>query len=143
MPDLVPLELAAAASAVYERTGSQKATGELLGLPRRTVCDIINGYGRWGKIATDASFTALRQEQKRIFQAAIPSILGQALERIEEKIVDCSAPQATYVFGVLSDKLALLNGESTANIAVRDTREVLNLDDLARSLSQELVKRRK
>jgi len=139
MPAPIPLERAAAASAVYERLGNQTATAEFLGMPRRTVGDIVNGYGRWCELATDSSFVALRHEQKRLFQAAIPSILGKALVNIEKKIVDASLGQSVYAFGVLSDKLALLNGESTNNVAIHGS--ISNLDDLANALRGELVKR--
>ena len=141
MPALVPLEKAAAASALFERIGNAQAVSETLGMPRTTVNDIVNGYGRWCEISTDASFVALRQEQKRLLQAAIPSILGQALVHIEEKLPLASAASATYIFGVLSDKLALLNGESTVNVSVHSTSEVANLDQIAEALRDTLLAR--
>lgn len=143
MPDLVPLELAAAASALHEYDGNAARVGRQLGMPQRTVYDIVHGYGRWSEVATDASFAALRLEQKRILQAASARNMSKAMVQIENTLDKCSAPQAAMVYGILFDKDRLMAGESTQNVGVRTTNEVLNLDQLAKSLSQELVKRRK
>ena len=143
MPAPVPLERAAAAAALYERSGNQHEVARRLDMPQRTVCDIVNGYGRWAEVATDSSFTALRLEQKRHLQAASAKIMSQALVRIEEKLPDASAPQAAMVYGILFDKDRLMAGESTANVGVRTSTEVLNLDELANALRGELVKRAK
>ena len=143
MPARTPLDKAAAAMVLYEQDGSQRRVAERLGMNKRTVCDIVSGYGRWKEVATDASFTQLRLEQKRHLQAASAVIMSQALVRIEEKLPDASAPQAAMVYGILFDKDRLMAGESTQNVGVRTSNEVLNLDKLAAALSTELVKRTK
>ena len=140
MPAPIPLEQAAAAVELYGRDGSQARVAAHLGMNKRTVCDIVGGYGRWREVATDASFTQLRLEQKRHLQAASAVIMSQALVRIEEKLPDASAPQAAMVYGILFDKDRLMAGESTQNVAIRGA-EISNLDDLANALRGELVKR--
>ena len=140
MPAPIPLEQAAAAVALYEHDGNAARVAGRLGMNRRTVSDIVGGYGRWKEVATDASFSQLRLEQKRHLQAASAVIMSQALVRIEEKLPDASAPQAAMVYGILFDKDRLMAGESTQNVAIRGA-EISNLDDLANALRGELVKR--
>ena len=140
MPALVPLEKAAAASALYDRIGSQQQVGEMLGMPRRTVRDIVTNYGRWAELAHDASYNQLRQEQKRNLQACTARIMADAMVQIEKRLPDASAPQAAMVYGILFDKDRLMAGESTQNMAIR-TNEVSNLDDLAERLRDTLIAR--
>ena len=142
MPELVPLEKAAAAEALYERLGNQKAVGDALGMPRETVRDIINGHNRWSEVRHDASYTALRLEQKRILQVAGTKLMSQALTQIEKRLPDASAPQAAMVYGILFDKDRLMAGASTQNIGVRTSNEISNLDSLADALRGELIKRK-
>lgn len=139
----VPLDLAATAQAMYDVDGSAARVAQQLGMPARTVSDIVRGFGRWSELATDASYADLRRQQKRILQAACATNMSKALVRIEEKINDCSAPQAAMVFGILFDKDRLMAGESTQNVAIRDTQGAMALDTIADKLRGELVKRRK
>ena len=143
MPAATPLDKAASAMALYELDGSASRVARRLDMPRGTVHDIVNGYGRWSEVANDSSFQQLRQEQKRHLQAASAKIMSQALVRIEEKLPDASAPQAAMVYGILFDKDRLMAGESTQNVGVRTTNEILNLDSIADALRGELVKRAK
>lgn len=138
----VPLDLAATAQAMYEIDGNASRVARQLGIPRTSVQDIVSGYGRWSELATDSSYVQLRREQKRILQAACAKNMSKALVRIEEKIDDCSAPQAAMVFGILFDKDRLMAGESTQNLAIRDTQGAVTLDTLADKLRGELVKRK-
>jgi len=140
MPAPIPLEQAAAAAALYERDGNASRVALIMDMPRTTVNDVVKGYGRWGEVATDSSFVALRQEQKRLLQAASALNMSRAQSQIADTIHKCSAPQAAMVFGILFDKDRLMAGESTQNVAVRGP-QLTNLDDLANALRGELVKR--
>lgn len=142
MPELVPLEKAAAAEALYERLGNQTAVGRALGMPQQTVHDIIHGHNRWSEVRHDSSYSALRLEQKRILQVAGTKLMSKALIQIDNSIDKCSAPQAAMVYGILFDKDRLMAGESTANIGVRTTTDISNLDSLADALRGELIKRK-
>ena len=136
----VPLDLAATALELYQIDGSAARVARQLDVPRTTVNDIVNSYGRWSELATDASFVSLRQEQKRNLQACTAKIMSQAMVQIERRLPDASAPQAAMVYGILFDKDRLMANESTSNVAVRD---IGSIDDLADKLRGELVKRRK
>lgn len=142
MAEPIPLERAAAAEALHERLGNQQAVGRALDMPRQTVHDIISGHGRWSEVRHDSSYVALRTEQKRILQVAGTQIMAKALVQIEKRLPDASAPQAAMVYGILFDKDRLMAGESTANIGVRTTTDISNLDNLADALRGELIKRK-
>lgn len=142
MPELVPLEKAAACEALYERIGTSSGVARVMGMPRQTVSEIVNGHGRWSEVRFDSSYSALRQEQKRHLQVASAQLMSKALIQIDERLPDCNAPQAALVYGILFDKDRLMAGESTQNIGVRTTTEISNLDSLADALRGELIKRK-
>ena len=83
--------------------GSQIA--DAIGLPTRTVDDIINGRNSWREIiANDQAFKQYRTDAKRKMQAVSIQLSQKALQQIENRIDKASAPQAAMVYGILRDK---------------------------------------
>ena len=92
--------------------------GEAVGLPLTTVEDIRKGVGRWAAVQRDHWFQSYRKEMRRKHEAMAHELSGLALERIEAGLPKSSVAQAAVVFGILQDKIRLMAGESTQNIAV-------------------------
>ena len=117
---------------------------DAIGLPVRTVDDIINGRNGWREIiANDQAFKQYRTQAKRQMQAASINLSQKALQQIENRIDKASAPQAAMVYGILRDKERLDAGEPTEIVVLRTRQEVEGLDSLAAILGQALLQRAK
>lgn len=117
---------------------------DAIGLPVRTVDDIINGRNGWREIiANDQAFKQYRTQAKRQMQAASINLSQKALQQIENRIDKASAPQAAMVYGILRDKERLDAGEPTEIIALHTRQEIDGLDALAAILGQTLLQRGK
>jgi hypothetical protein len=122
--------------------GSQIA--DAMGLPVRTVDDIINGRNGWGEIiANDQAFKQYRSDAKRKMQAASIKLSQKALQQIENRIDKASAPQAAMVYGILRDKERLDAGEPTEIVVSYSRVDVSGLDKLAAALGQALLQSEK
>ena len=136
----IPQAAEAKALADIGHQGTQIANA--MGLPTRTVDDIINGRNGWGEIiANNEAFRKYRSDAKRKMQAASITLSQKALQQIDKKLDKASAPQAAMVYGILRDKERLDAGEPT-EITVSYTRdEVSGLDVLAQALSTALMQK--
>ena len=135
-----PIHHAAEAKALadigYQGTQIAQATG----LPVRTVDDIINGRNRWGEIiANDQAFKQYRTDAKRRMQAISIQLSQKALQQIEDRIEDASAPQAALIYGILRDKERLDAGEPTEILAGYTRVDVEGVDRLVAALGQTLL----
>lgn len=130
---------AALAVTMKEEGESLNSIHEKTGLPKSTVADIVNGRGPWGEIrASNQVFQRHRAEQKKIVQLASYEIQKKCLERIENKIGDCSAPQAAMVLGVLNDKDRLMHAEHL-EVHIDNSltiQQITNLEVLAGKLAE-------
>jgi hypothetical protein len=134
----IPKAAQAKALADIGYQGSQIA--DATGLPARTVDDIINGRNGWGEIiANDQAFKQYRSDAKRKMQAASIKLSEKALQQIENRIDNASAPQAAMVYGILRDKERLDAGEPTEIVARWTRDEIMGLDKLAAALGQTLL----
>ena len=134
----IPQAAQAKALADIGYQGSQIA--DAIGLPARTVDDIINGRNGWSDItANDQAFKQYRSDAKRKMQAASIKLSQKALQQIENKIDKASAPQAAMVYGILRDKERLDAGEPTEIVKSYTRQDVEGLDQLAAALSQTLL----
>lgn len=135
---------AAQAKALAEIGYQGTQIADAIGLPVRTVDDIINGRNGCGAIiANDQAFKQYRTQAKRKMQAASINLSQKALQQIENRIDKASAPQAAMVYGILRDKERLDAGEPTEVIALHTRQEVEGLDALAAVLGQMLLDRAK
>ena len=108
---------------------------DAIGLPVRTVDDIINGRNGWREIiANDQAFKRYRTQAKRQMQAASISLSQKALQQIENRIDKASAPQAGTVYGILRDKERLDAGEPTEITASYTRQEISRMDAFAAAL---------
>ena len=113
---------------------------DAVGLPARTVDDIINGRNGWREIiANDQAFKQYRTDAKRKMQAASIKLSQKALQQIENRIDKASAPQAAMVYGILRDKERLDAGEPTEITAVYSHAQIQGLDKLSQLLSSTLL----
>jgi hypothetical protein len=113
---------------------------DAIGLPVRTVDDIINGRNGWREIiANDKAFKQYRTQAKRQMQAASITLSQKALQQIEDRIDKASAPQAAMVYGILRDKERLDAGEATEIVALHTRQGIEGLDALAAILGQTLL----
>lgn len=133
-------KLGAQVMALNELNKTQEEIGQLVGLPQTTVSEILTGKGRWASIQREAWFETYRKSQKRKIEAAAHELSEQALRRIEETLPKANLSQASVTFGILQDKIRLLAGESTANVAVavKVEADALNktLDKLLKGLRE-------
>jgi len=134
----IPQAAQAKALADIGYQGTQIA--DAIGLPVRTVDDIINGRNSWREIiANDQAFKQYRIQAKRQMQAASINLSQKALQQIENRIDKASAPQAAVVYGILRDKERLDAGEPTEITASYTRQEIEGLDALAAILGQTLL----
>ena len=135
-----PISHAAEAKALADIGYQGTQIAEAIGLPVRTVDDIINGRGSWGDIiANDQAFKTYRTDAKRKMQAASIKLSQKALQQIENRLDKASAPQAAMVYGILRDKERLDAGEPTEIVVSHTRLEIAALDELAQALSQTLL----
>ena len=135
---------AAQAKALAEIGYQGTQIADAIGLPVRTVDDIINGRNGWREIiANDQAFKQYRTQAKRQMQAASINLSQKALQQIENRIDKASAPQAAMVYGILRDKERLDAGEPTEIVALHTRQEIDGLDALAAILGQTLLQRGK
>ena len=136
----IPQAAEAKALADLGHQGTQIA--DAMGLPVRTVDDIINGRNGWGEIiANNEAFRKYRTDAKRKMQAASTKLAQKALQQVEDKLDKASASQAAIIYAIMRDKERLDAGEPT-EIAVTYTRhEVSGLDALAQALSTALMQK--
>jgi predicted transcriptional regulator len=118
-------------------TGSKAA--EMVGISESAASQIIRGHGRWGEVAERSVFVALRQQQKAHLQAASIVVAAKALIQVENTIDKASAYQAAGIYGLLRANDRLDAGESTQNIAVHTTLDLVSLDKLSEMLGQALM----
>lgn len=115
-----------------------------MGLPTRTVDDIINGRNGWGEIiANNEAFRQYRTDAKRKMQAASIKLSEKALQQIDNKLDKTSAAQAAMIYGILRDKERLDAGEPTEITASYTRHEVSGVDALAQALSTALLENQK
>ena len=137
-----PQHLAAEAQALYEAGVPHQLIQQQTGLPHGTVSEIIyRTTPLWAKLHDTEAFRQVRQEQKRVLQAALIEITRQAAVQIERTLPDASARDAAVVLGIVSDKERLIAGEPTEHIAIMAQHELIALDALAQRLSVELLRR--
>lgn len=128
------LEKAALAGALSDSGLNRYQIARQVGIPRRTVVDILLGRNDWDKLTSDPSFRAHRLALKRKHQLANLDLQSQLLGQIERKVEDMTAYQAAGSYGILFDKERLMAGESTENVAT------LGYEDIA-ALKAELARR--
>ena len=72
-------------------------------------------------------------------QASSITLAQKALQQIENRIDEASAPQAAVIYGILRDKERLDAGEPTEILASLTRQEVAGIDKLGAALSQTLL----
>ena len=131
---------AAEAKALADLGHQGTQIADAMGLPVRTVDDIINGRNGWGEIiANNEAFRKYRTDAKRKMQAASTELAQKALQQIENKLDKASAPQAAMVYGILRDKERLDAGEPTEIIVSYTRHQISGVDALAQALSTALL----
>jgi len=121
---------------------SSPQVAEIVGIPARTVRDIVSRHGHWGEMAERPVFAQLRLEQKQHLEAASRYLSSQCLIHVEENLHKCSSYQAAGIYGLLRTHERLDAGEATTNVAVHAEVEVRGLDQLAAALSEAILERK-
>jgi hypothetical protein len=122
---------------------SQAHIAEQTGLNHRSVWDIVNRVGHWGKLAESSVLKKFRVEQNSALEAAARTFAAQSWAKAAEKMDSASYYQLVMGGAILIDKARLLAGESTANVEIHTKLEVTGLDNLCSALSQVLLERHK
>jgi hypothetical protein len=118
---------------------SQIVVAERTGLNPSTVSDIVGRYGRWGEVANRPVFLELRAQQKAILHAGTLALSARALVQVEKTIDKASAYQAAGIYGLLRTHDRLDAGESTQNVSIHSTLDLVSLDKLSEMLGQALM----
>ena len=131
--------IAATALALRDQGESQQEVAKRLGLSQQTVSKIERGEGNWAKLSGEAWFDSYRRDVQRKHEAMLHELSGMALQRMEELIPASSLSSVSGAFNVMQDKIRLLAGQSTQNIAhsvrVEDDKLTKTLDALIKSFA--------
>src|ERR1043166_1853490 len=137
---MTPLSKAAAAVALVEGAGySNNKAAVMVGLPRQTVDNIINGNAGWEERKNQSVLSGYWQAEKARLQHAMTELTKDALSQASKSIDKASFLQAVTGAGILIDKTRLLAGEPTSISASLTVQAVASLDKLAALLGQSLV----
>jgi predicted transcriptional regulator len=127
------------AMALSEMGYSQQAIADQTGIAQRSISDILNRVGHWGKLAESSVLSKFRLEQNRALESAARSFAAQSWAKAAEKMDSASYYQLVMGGAILIDKARLLAGESTQNVEVHSKVEIAGLDQLCSALSQVLL----
>ena len=111
---------------------------ENVGISISLVDDILNKRGRWASLETDHALQEYRTKIARQHELMARELSTKLLKRIEATVSTSSLSQAVIAFGILQEKIRLLAGESTQNIAFGGTIKIESeklTDMLARLIS--------
>ena len=101
-------ELKVACLAEYDLDGRIRATARKFKVPPSTLTDWI-AQRKSGELAVSDAEERIAQSKKQLMEKT-KSALDMALDVVIDKIEDCNAYQAATVYGILSDKLARMEG---------------------------------
>lgn len=75
---------------------------EVIGLPRGTVKDIVNGHGAWSQMPQNEAFEAIRVRMKTAIENVADDLAMKVITRLEEKIEKASFMEACSILGALA-----------------------------------------
>ena len=137
MPTPIPLEKAAEIQVLKDSGYTDHAIANTTDTPYGTVCNIVNGYGRWADIDIPL-LSEYRVALKTRLEAKAGVIAGELLDSIRNKATTGSLSQQAIAYGILRTHGRLDAGESTANVAVITRTDVQDMDALAARLASRL-----
>ena len=135
----IPYPNAALALEMVENGYTPREAAEAAHVSRGTVYDIRGKVGHWAVSTQKPVFIKWREAVKRRLEAALGEIQINLLQHVAETYEKSSPYQAAGMFGIMFDKARLLAGESTSNVEIRSTVELVGLDKLAERLGQRLL----
>lgn len=129
--------------AEYDMNGQMKATATRNGVPYKTMRNWVDQRREQGmeSFGPDAQEHIILVKKEMIRRSV--NIMSKALNVIEEKLDACSAPQAATVYGILHDKMAMLEGQGgdgsgTTNIFINQMPD----DEASRLMGKALERMR-
>ena len=137
-PGTDPL-VAAQAMTMGDAGYSSNQIAPIIGLPGRTIRDIIARHGKWGELAEKPVFASLRQAQTQHLEAAGRALAAKAMIQCEDMLPKANAYQACLISSIMIDKSRLLAGEATQIVEVNTKLEATGLDQFCKLLSQALI----
>ena len=112
-----------AALAYYKQDGRIKQTAQAFNLPYKTVQNWIVEYREQGE-----ETLADTEEQMAVYKKALTAemrrVMGLALKQVVTKLDGATAYQATTIFGILFDKVNIMEGTATpagGNLTINNT----------------------
>ena len=136
----IPLDKAVAAVALTDLGYSSPQIEKQIGLDSRSVLDILNRVGHWGKVVDGPVFSRLRAEQNKALEVAARTLVAQSWADAAKKRKKASYYQLVVGGSILLDKARLLAGESTENVAHLHHHEVAGLDQVLGRIAEALHK---
>ncbi len=136
---MTDLATAAQAQALVDMGHSQRHAANILGLDHVTVHDIVRNKVGWNERKNLPVFKQYRTEQKVILEHAMTNLAGQMFVQAEKSVDKLNGYQAVVAGSILIDKVRLLQGESTQNIAHLHSIDASSLDGLCSMLGQSLT----
>lgn len=106
----------------YDLTGQLRPTAKAFGIPSSTLKNWITERAK-GEMTIEYAPEMVAQIKKKLISRSV-TIMDKALNRIDETIDKCSAPQAATVYGILHDKVAMMEGTATptgGNLTINNT----------------------
>lgn len=99
--------------AEYDLDGQMKATAKRNGVPYKTMRNWVDQRREQGLESFGPESQAQMDLVKKEMVRRSADIMSKALQVIESKLDDCSAPQAATVYGILHDKMTTMEGQIT------------------------------
>ena len=130
---------AAAALELAEAGYDRQRIENITGVDRVTVGDIIRRKGHWLQDVQKPVFDEWRRRTKREIMGRSGEIAVKLLAHAEKNLDKTSPYQAIGMYGILRTHDRLDAGESTSNVEIRSTVELVGLDKLAERLGQRLL----
>lgn len=107
--DVYSDSLKISAIAQYDLSHQVRATARDFGIPHTTLLSWLKQRERDTLDISDYDYRI--DHYKKILIDQSITLMGKALDQIDTKIADCNAVQAATVYGILHDKVAIMQGQ--------------------------------
>ena len=138
MPTKITLEKASEVKLLKDTGYGDQAIANMTDTPYGTVCNIVNGYGRWSDIDIPL-LNEYRAALKTRLETKAGIIAGELLDSIRAKTKTGSLSQQAIAYGILRTHGRLDAGEATSNIEIHTKQDMDQLDELAGRLASRLT----